>query len=260
MDMVSTAMAARRALILGAPYSGCETRLIHGGRSYTTARQTYQFGEAALQYAVTNGEVGMVLQVCALAFEFLPDKQLSRVIIWEMAPARVPEIIDVMEGEFAELLNIVMSRYEVRYLVTPQNSLREGDPATIWRLAKSLHAYFVDFQHGALFRAEPPEPLGTDAVGVDVATAPVVQQVLNLRCRVILDNDLRTMGALRAVMDRMAASLVNRLMPVVRSELDTIIDALIAADFEAAFTAQVTVEPANQSHRELARAIGETRQ
>ena len=201
-----------------------------------------------------------MLQECALAIEYLPDKQLSRVIIWEMAPGRAPEIIDVMEGVFVELLDLVISRYGIKQLVTPQNSLREGDPATIRRLATSLHSFLVDFQDGPAFRNEPSEPLGTGALRVDIATAPVVQQVLNLRCRVILDNDRKTMGALRAVMDRLAASLVERLLPVVRGELDTIRDELEAADFEAAFTSQVTVEPANQSDREMARAIGETRQ
>lgn len=205
-------------------------------------------------------ETAAMIEECALRLEFLPETGLSRVIVWGMGPQHASEIVDILEGEIGTLLDMAFARYVIKYLVNPDNTLREGDPTMLRETASRLHAYLVEFPEKQVHSAESSGMSGTGKADVNLSEAPIIQQILNLRCRVIIDNDMTTAHALRAVMDRMADVLVNHLIPIVRGELDTIIDKLKAANFEAAFTAQITVEPADESHRELARAIGETRQ
>ena len=201
-----------------------------------------------------------MIEECALKLEFLSETGLSRIIIWGIGPRHASEIVDVFEGEISTLLDIAFAKYAIKYLVNPDNTLRDGDPTMLREIASRLHAYLVEFPGKQVHHAEPSDAFGTEKANINLSEAPIIQQVLNLRCRVIINNDVTTAHALRAVMNQMAEDLVERLKPIVRGRLDTIIDKLKAANFEAAFTAQITVEPADESHRELARAIGETRQ
>ena len=157
-----------------------------------------------------------MIEECALKLEFLPATGMSRVIVWGMGPQHASEIIDVFEGEIGALLDIAFARYTVNYLVNPDNSLRQGDPTALREAANRLHAHLVAIPEEQVPQTEPFSAPGTAKTGIDLSEAPIIQQVLNLRCRVIIDNDIATAGALRRVMNRMAEVLVEHLMPIVR--------------------------------------------
>lgn len=62
--------------------------------------------------------------------------------------------------------------------------------------------------------------------------ADLVQVVLNVRCRVVLDNNPETIGTLRSVLERASPTIIDTLTPLVRERMDRIIDDLIEARFE----------------------------
>src|SRR5947199_10305039 len=59
---------------------------------------------------------------------------------------------------------------------------------------------------------------------------PVIQMVLNVRCRTVLDNVPEIANELRAVLERIAPMVSMQVLPLVREGLDTISDRLQSAN------------------------------
>jgi hypothetical protein len=90
----------------------------------------------------------------------------------------------------------------------------------------------------------------------DLKYADLVQVVLNVRCRVILDNKPETIRTLRGVLERASPTILDTLTPLVRERMDRIIDDLTEARFEAIVSTQITIERATEEDRKGAQDLG----